>query len=302
MPVRIGTLRAGLVVPFDVYLHVANHYVRHTVQDDVLDQDRFAFLKSKGVRKVFIANAAEQTYLTYLDQGIDALRGTEMPRASQAEVAQSSLMSMAGEASVESEAAYQGTQVRVEKISEFLLSDKNMVHDFLKTSGVSKDTAQHSATVSTLAVALAAKVGLKDKKDLLELGLACLLHDIGKDEHAIDPSILRKDYTPEQLTAYLKHPEAGEKALESKAFVSPSIRDLVRDHEEIGMGDGYPGKKRLETLSPVQQVLNICNHYDMTCQQSGVSPIEAGRQFFIDKVGLFKLDLMTALSEVVNIK
>jgi HD-GYP domain-containing protein (c-di-GMP phosphodiesterase class II) len=99
---------------------------------------------------------------------------------------------------------------------------------------------------------------------------------------------------------HLAHTEDAAALLANKAHVSPRILMLIRDHEELGNGEGFPSKKKFDALPPIQQVLNICNHYDRACERAQTSPIEAGKKFFIEKIGLFKLDVLTALSEVVG--
>jgi HD-GYP domain-containing protein (c-di-GMP phosphodiesterase class II) len=302
IPVRLGTLRPGDTLHFDVFVKVADRYIRHTLRSDSLDQDRWRTLKEKGVRKVFIGAEAESNYMRYLDEGIDQLKNGKAPAASKAELAQATLINLAEDAkNLDTVQQYSTTGARVGKISEFLTSDKNMAKDFLKTSGVSKDIAQHSATVVTLSLGLAMKVGLTNPKDLMELGMAALLHDSVK-EAPHDWALPKENYAPEQKAIHLSHPDKAADTLATKSFVSPLVVELVRHHEEIGNGAGFPGKKNLESLPPLQQVLNLCNHYDSVCTTRNVSPVEAGRQFFIDKVGLFRLDLMTALSEIVNAK
>lgn len=287
---------------FDLFVKVADRFICHTLHHDPLDMNRLESLKRRGVDRVFIRVGDEGSYQTYLDSGIDALGSEGTSTEAHVATAQAILSGLAdGDATIESEPMYKLTERRVSKISEFLLSDKNLVKVFLKNSGVSKDVSQHSSTVATLSLALAARIGITERKDLLELGLAALVHDIAKEPRFdwLKPS---KQFVDEQSFVYIAHPAGAEELLGKKAFVSKGIKDLVRDHEEIGDGQGYPGKKKLELLSPVQQVFNVCNHFDRSSAESGIPPLEAAKQFFIDKIGLFKLDLMTALSEVLTKK
>ena len=302
MPVRLGTLRPGDALAFDLFVKIADRYIRHTVSGDSFDQDRWARLKEKGIKKVFIPLTSEQQYLTYLDAGLNSLGSGTAPIENQAQQAQAALISMAdGTAAIETEQSFKVTQGRVAKVTEFLLSDSNHVHTFLKTSGVSQDTAQHSAAVATLSLALADRMKITDKLQLSELGLACLLHDIGKDDGLVqDWNKPESEFSEEQKKIFYAHPQKADELLVSKAFVSPVIRELVKNHEEIGMGQGFPEKKKLESLSMIQQILNICNHYESYCMRRGTPPAEAGKQFFIEKVGLFKLELMTGLADVVR--
>lgn len=291
LPIRLGTLRADDELPFDLYLKVGDRFVRHTRQNDPLDKDRSSLLKEKGVKKGYILTSEEPKYIEYLDRSLDVLSTSHSNPQTQAEIIHSTLAQAAeGGAFAQNPETFVRTGKQVEKINEFLTSEKNAIKDFLGTAGIAQDIAQHSATVSSLSVALAAKMGITDSKQLLALGIAGLLHDI--------------DVGPERESnpqVYLAHPTRAVETLSVHAHVSPEILDLIRHHEEMGLGQGFPEKKRIETLPLHQQIFNLCNHYDATCTRSQKNPLEAGKQFFIDKVGLFPLPVMTALSELIKV-
>jgi HD-GYP domain-containing protein (c-di-GMP phosphodiesterase class II) len=286
VPVRVGTLRPGDILDFDIFVLVAGRKIRHTVEKDVLDRERFAVLKEKNVKKIWIKSVSEPKYLAYLDRGLSKLTSNDAPVEARAEVAQATLTSLAGDpALVETKASFDLAADRVAKVNAFLVSEKNMARTFLKSAGISQDTAMHSAAVLTMAVSLGTKMGITDQKILTNIGLAALLHDVARGDE----------------TELKSHVEGAEFLLKGREFVPPAVVNLVLNHEEVVDASG-PRGLRLETLPLEQRVLNIANAFDAFCRAQNLSPLDAGKTFFVDKLGVFPLDLMTALSEIVNTK
>ena len=100
-------------------------------------------------------------------------------------------------------------------------------------------THGHIRRVQTLAVALAARVGLEDEQQLRAIEAAALLHDIGK--LAVPEHILNK---PSKLTAaeferMKSHARVGAEILSEVDFPYPVV-PIVRHHHESWDGTGYP--------------------------------------------------------------
>ena len=121
-------------------------------------------------------------------------------------------------------------------------------------------TYMHSVAVSALMIALARYLRLDDET-VRELGLAGLLHDIGKV--AVPGTILDK---PDRLTdAELKvirtHPEQGLVLLKSTPL-SPVALDVVAHHHEKLDGTGYPHALAGEAISLHARIAAVCDVYD----------------------------------------
>jgi hypothetical protein len=66
--IRLSTVKPGLIVPFDVYLKVADNYVHYLHKDDDFDQARLDALRMRGVKKFHINEEDELNYQAFLDQ------------------------------------------------------------------------------------------------------------------------------------------------------------------------------------------------------------------------------------------
>ena len=99
-------------------------------------------------------------------------------------------------------------------------------------------TAQHSLRVMKYAVGLGRAMQLDD--DLIdEVGVASLLHDIGKTSIPVD--ILNKPaaLSPDEWSLVRAHPQLGAE-IASKLGYSNGIAEMILGHHEHWNGSGYP--------------------------------------------------------------
>lgn len=302
--IRIGTLRSDEKLSFNVFIRVADRYIHYMPENDILDKERHTKLKKRGVKKLYVPFNEEPKYLEYLDAGLLDLKNDKMNATEKGGVVHGVMSNISEkiDKAIDNEKDYKITEDRVKKVSEFMTADPNALRSVLENAEISTDIFQHSANVSTLALALAAKLGIKNEKELADIGLAALLHDVGKEGSGLPIDLPREKMTLEQKKLYEEHPRLGAEKLAGKPHIHKGIIDMVLMHEEIGEGAGFPNKKVLKQLSLSQQVLNLCNEYDRVCTVYKIQPLEAMVQFFTDKMGLFDLAHLKLLSEIIKKK
>lgn len=305
IPVHLNTLRAGKSIPFDVHLRLTekkDHFVHYFTKVDGLDQDRVEKLKAKGVKKVYIVEADEEAYLGYLDQSLSDLQSNTISTTEKAALTKDTLNTQAenAERNLESEKGFNRMQGQMNKIAEFFTSEKGALQKILASTGIAADNNQHSANVASLALGIAALSGLNNPKDLLDLGVASLVHDIGLKKMGFPPNVTRETLSGDAQKRYLSHPGESVAILGGKPFITPRILSLIADHEEFGEGRGYPEKKRIEKLQPLSQILNLANAFDKYCIIQNKTPKEAIDPFFEKYSEFFVLDHLSVLAAVIN--
>jgi putative nucleotidyltransferase with HDIG domain len=122
-------------------------------------------------------------------------------------------------------------------------------------------TFAHSVAVSALMMNFARHLQMKETL-VHELGLAGLLHDIGK--MAIPDGMLKK---PDRLTdeefAYVRtHPQQGYEILCASSDVPDVVLDVTRHHHERMDGLGYPARLSGDQLSLPVRIAAICDVFD----------------------------------------
>lgn len=122
-------------------------------------------------------------------------------------------------------------------------------------------TFKHSVDVASMAMLLLKNQGFP-KEDVYEIGVAGLLHDLGKSK--IPKEILNKPgrLTDEEFEIMKKHPVYGYQILKEKGEVSEQILLGVLQHHEKKNGKGYPMKLSGDRIHYFGRVLSVVDVYD----------------------------------------
>jgi HD-GYP domain-containing protein (c-di-GMP phosphodiesterase class II) len=125
---------------------------------------------------------------------------------------------------------------------------------------VSRD---HVIRVGEMAVRSGERAGLRGTR-LRNLGLAALLHDIGKLE--IPEDILTKPgaLTEEESAIMRTHPAIGERLMLSEPELAPAAT-FVRLHHERNDGRGYPDGKRGAEIPVEVGIISAADAFDAMC-------------------------------------
>ncbi|HTL10955.1 MAG TPA: HD domain-containing phosphohydrolase [Bdellovibrionota bacterium] len=301
LAIRIHTLRPNHRLNFDVFVKVAEKHIHYIRNSEPFDADRLSRLKQKGVKKLYIKRDEEPLYFTYLDQGLVDLADASTQVAARGNLANDALVTDAEniESTLDTEHGFKSLEGRVGKIIQFLSSEKSALKSMMDAAGAAEDVFQHCASVSSLAMGLAIKVtGLPDR-ELYDLAVSGLVHDLGKAKLGVDSATPLENLPPEQQELFKKHPSAALDLLQTKKYITPGVLRLVMDHEEVGVGQGYPDRKSLAKMHLTSRILNLVNAYDRFAMTRKASPVGLVQDFFQEKGPLFDGELMSKLGEVL---
>ena len=128
-------------------------------------------------------------------------------------------------------------------------------------------TYRHCMLTTGVAAALAATLGL-DRHDCLLLVRATLLHDIGKI--LIPAVILDKPgpLAPAEVDALRDHPQLGFEMLLMQGDHDPAVSRIVRHHQELLDGSGYPSGIRGTRWTGCCASRRLCRVDRGTCLQA----------------------------------
>lgn len=165
-------------------------------------------------------------------------------------------------------------------------------------------TAEHSVRVSLLAVALGRELELLEK-ELEDLGVAAMLHDVGKIK--IPDEILNKEgaLKPEEYELMKTHTTHGRQLLMSKSDVPPVAVDVAASHHEHLNGKGYPKGLTSEKIPFFAKIVAVVDAFDAITSDrvysTARSTLEALRILYECRGQQFDEEIVRAFVRLVGI-
>ena len=146
--------------------------------------------------------------------------------------------------------------VAVENIMQNILEDENVLEMVLEIRQRSSDLYEHSLSVCALSMLTALKMKM-DRQSLKNLGMGCLLHDIGLRYITMD--VFGADIekmSRQDISEYKKHPVVGYDSLKHEKWLNEISLGIILFHHETMDGEGYPIKNK--NLSKECKIVSKC--------------------------------------------
>ncbi len=122
-------------------------------------------------------------------------------------------------------------------------------------------TFKHSVDVASMGMIIAKNRGLS-QKEVQQIGVSGLLHDLGKSK--IPNEVLNKPgrLTDEEFEVMKTHPVLGYNMIKNKQGLSDATKLGVLQHHEKMTGNGYPLKLQAAQIHPFARILSVADIYD----------------------------------------
>jgi len=166
----------------------------------------------------------------------------------------------------------------VKDISGMLQRNRDAIMALTLIKNFDEYTYNHSVNVAVLALSMADALSLS-LQEKTEVGVAGLLHDVGKTQLALD--LIRKPggLTTAEFEEIKKHPEEGFLYLGKMSHIRPTSAVMVREHHVRYDRNGYPSLGPDYVLHPNSQIISVADCYDalttMRAYQMAKQPVEA---------------------------
>ena len=152
----------------------------------------------------------------------------------------------------------EGISNTVEILNE-CVAESDVVNKLLEVSGTDYSTIMHSINVMAFAMKLAVHCKYS-KADTKTIGLAALLHDVGKTKVGSEILQAPRRLTPDEFKQMEQHTVMGYHILKNCRFDSKEIRRAALDHHEKLDRNGYPNGKA--NISEMSQIISIIDCYE----------------------------------------
>jgi putative nucleotidyltransferase with HDIG domain len=155
----------------------------------------------------------------------------------------------------------EGSQQYVNAVIDSVIRNQNALLNLFKLRTHDEYTYTHSVNVAILAIVLARFQGCA-REEQLQLGMAGLFHDIGKER--IPRHILRKPgrLTDAEYRIVRRHPEEGYAIMQGQAEVGERVLRPILEHHEKHNGTGYPGGLTGQRIDTFSSIVTIADIYD----------------------------------------
>lgn len=141
-----------------------------------------------------------------------------------------------------------------------ILEEEEVIENIYDIKERSADIYTHSISICVLATLVALKLGL-DKERVHDIGVGCLLHDLGLRYMMIeyeDQEI--ETLSSKELVEYKKHPVYGYTALKNENWLSKKSKEIILCHHEKIDGSGYP--LHATEISIDTKIVSVCDTFD----------------------------------------
>lgn len=151
-----------------------------------------------------------------------------------------------------------------DNIISTILEEEQVVEKIFDIKERSADIYEHSISICSLAILTALKLNVKSEK-IHDIGVGCLLHDIGLRYTTVDYNNRDMDtLNKQELAAYKKHPIYGYSSLKDESWISDLSKSIILYHHERLDGSGFP--LRAKDISLECKIVNVCDAFDeMIC-------------------------------------
>ncbi|MBN2970694.1 HD-GYP domain-containing protein [Roseomonas aeriglobus] len=191
-----------------------------------------------------------------------AARVTEIDRAQETvQKSKEAVTAMFGEARMGQAIKVEAVEPLVDEIAASVARDPSAMIKVTRLKHKNEYTYLHSVAVCALMINLARHIGLPEE-DHRAIGMAGLLHDIGK--MAIPEDVLEKPgrLDDDEVVVVRSHPEKGHAILIDSPEVSAMALDVCLHHHERVDGKGYPFGLTADQLNLHARMGAICDVYD----------------------------------------
>ena len=191
----------------------------------------------------------------------------------------------------------------VDEISESLTRDPGAFINLSRLKTQDEYTYLHSVSVCALMVGLARQLGLPAAQ-VRDIGLAGMMHDLGKALMPLDVLNKPDKLTPEEYDVMKTHPARGVELLRGGSGAGDTVLDVCLHHHEKIDGSGYPEGLAGDRISLVARMGAVCDVYDAITSnrpyKAGWDPAESLRRMATWK-GHFDPRVFQAFVKMVGI-
>ena len=171
--------------------------------------------------------------------------------------------------------------------------------DILTSAETDEPFLAHALNVCIVSLLVGREYHLDDQ-ELYALGLAALLHDLGKQNFPAIMRMKRSGLTKSEQQEWLRHPASGKAAVERLPAIPQATALAIYQHHERMDGSGFPLGLKGDEISFFAKILMAADEYDHLCHQpdpaKSLTPAEALSHLYDHYI----VDKLMAVGDAIN--
>ncbi len=173
----------------------------------------------------------------------------------------------------------------------------------LLSEGVGERAALHPVNVAIISLLLGKAVKLPEP-DMIDLGLAAFLHDIGKSQLPDRVRWLQDNFSPSEYQLYQEHVQESLKLCKRMGLAEGALLSIAQHHELMD-GSGFPARLTGDNLAKSSRILALVNRYENLCNPSrtaaALTPHEALQHIFSQLKSRFDAPTLSAFIRMMGV-
>jgi HD-GYP domain-containing protein (c-di-GMP phosphodiesterase class II) len=266
--IRISSIHASKELPFNIYLMINSHYTLYVRAGEKIDSIKIKSLIAKDHGDhFFIAESERAAYKAFVH---DSVLSPDITPIEKAQILRDSSMSLIEELYEKpdiNKALDDSKQIITDFIS-FMDTEPEAMANLISLSSHDFYTYNHSLDVSIYALGLGRALSF-NAKDLAELGVGALFHDVGKRNVPLDILCKKGGLSDPEWAQMQQHTHYGLVILNNNPAVSDAVKATCFEHHESFSGNGYPQQIQGQEIHPFARIVALTDTFDaMTTQRS----------------------------------
>lgn len=149
-------------------------------------------------------------------------------------------------------------------VGEMLAEGESAIRLLSEAAG--DKSSMHPVNVTVVALLLGKAMGL-GQAELVDLGMAAFLHDVGKVQLPDRVRWLEDNFSTAEFKLYQEHVAQGVQAAKAMELSKAALLAIAQHHELID-GSGFPMRVKGESMTVGARILALVNRYDNLCNPS----------------------------------
>jgi response regulator RpfG family c-di-GMP phosphodiesterase len=307
--VSISDFLSGRQIVYSVFMRLSeSKYVKIARKGEDLSVERIKLYRDKGISHLYLLRDDFRKYIGFsLKMNQSAQGNAAVSRERKLNLAKHTaelLMTHIGSHGLDKELLADASSF-VESCVDTVSEDGGLCQLLEVLKDHSDYHFAHSIGVSFYSVALARSVGWTLPSNQFIVALAGLMHDIGEKEIPLE--ILKKprsQWSSEESKQYERHPLQGVDILGSIPSVPEDILQIVKQHHEDCLAQGFPARLKKTQLHPMAKMISVADHFCElvipNSQNPGIKPSEALKQMNMLYSERLDRQFFRALKQILN--